>query len=103
MKEILSAVNHCHSVGMVQWDLRPENILFEKDSPDARLKMFGLKQSQLKGPNEKLTKFTGNSYFTVPEVISGSYDNKCDIWSLGILLYVMLCCWVPYKAKSEQS
>ncbi|CAG9332573.1 unnamed protein product [Blepharisma stoltei] len=103
MKEILSAVNHCHSVGVVHGDLRPENILFENDSPDAKLKLVGFKQSQFIKPNEKLTKFTGTSYFTAPEVISGSYDNKCDIWSLGILLYIMLSGLVPYKAKSERS
>ncbi|CAG9331053.1 unnamed protein product [Blepharisma stoltei] len=103
MREIIFGIKHCHSVGVVHGDLRPENILFENESADAKLKIVGFKHSQFIKPNGKLTKFTGTSYFAAPEMISGSYDNKCDIWSLGIILYIMLSGLVPYKAKSEQS
>ncbi|CAG9332572.1 unnamed protein product [Blepharisma stoltei] len=103
MFEIVSAVKYCHASGIVHRDLKPENILLENKSPDAKLKLIDFGTSHFLKPHSKLSKMIGTSYYMAPEVISGSYDMQCDVWSLGIILYIMLSGLPPFYAKDEKS
>ena len=97
--DIASAVKYCHQAGVVHRDLKPENILFEDKSPDSRIKLIdfgGSKFNEL----EKMKTFMGTAYYIAPEVISGDYTEKCDVWSIGVILYIMLCGKPPYCGKS---
>ncbi|CAG9324084.1 CDPK1_39 [Blepharisma stoltei] len=101
MYQIVSALMYCHQNGIVHRDLKPENLLFENDSQDAPIKVIDFGTSLKFSPNTKLSNFTGTAYYVAPEVIKGKYDEKCDVWSAGVILYIMLCGIPPFNASSE--
>ncbi|CAD8053433.1 unnamed protein product [Paramecium sonneborni] len=102
MKQILSAVSYCHSKGIVHRDLKPENILFDSKSQGATLKIIDFGASAKLKEDEKLNKKIGTPFYVAPEVLNGSYDEKCDIWSLGVVLYILLCGYPPFFGHSEE-
>lgn len=101
MLDIVSAIKYCHEVHIVHRDLKPENILFENDKADARLKIIDFGTSQHFQPKEKMRRFIGTSYYMAPEVIDKNYDEKCDVWSLGVILYILLCGLPPFYSRIE--
>ena len=101
MLDIVSAIKYCHDVQIVHRDLKPENILFESEDEEARLKIIDFGTSLHFEPNKKMRNFIGTAYFIAPEVIDKKYDEKCDIWSLGIILYIMLCGLPPFNSQVE--
>jgi calcium-dependent protein kinase len=108
MKKILSAVKHLHEHGICHRDLKPENFLFSDKSIDAEIKLidFGLSKrfGQLVdvNPHEKMHTIVGTPYYVAPEVLKGSYDFSCDIWSLGVILYIMLCGYPPFEGDNNK-
>jgi calcium-dependent protein kinase len=102
MLDIVSAVRYCHEAKIVHRDLKPENILFESSEPEARLKIIDFGTSQYVKAKEKMNKFIGTTYYIAPEVIEKNYDEKCDVWSLGVILYIMLCGKPPFYSRVEK-
>lgn len=102
MFDIVSAIKYCHEAKLVHRDLKPENVLFESSKKDARLKIIDFGTSKYFKPNEKMQKFIGTSYYVAPEVIDKNYDEKCDVWSLGIMLYAMLCGFPPFLGETNE-
>ena len=88
---------YCHKNGIVHRDLKPENILFDSKKSTANLKIidFGASAKLLEG-GEKLTKKIGTPFYVAPEVLAGKYDEKCDMWSIGVILYILLCGYPPF-------
>jgi calcium-dependent protein kinase len=108
--KILHAINYCHSHGIVHCDLKPDNIIFESPNEeeenedilnllDLKLLDFGL-SSRIK-KNEKLNNTVGTAYFIAPETIKGEYDEKCDVWSIGVILYYILSGKFPFTGNSN--
>lgn len=108
MKKILSSVKHLHEHGICHRDLKPENFLFSDNSPDAEIKLidFGLSKRfgsiQELDPTEKMHTIVGTPYYVAPEVLKGSYEFKCDVWSLGVILYIMLCGYPPFEGDNNK-
>jgi calcium-dependent protein kinase len=97
VKQMLSTVRHLHSKKIVHRDLKLENFLFASQSPNSELKMidFGLsKHFTYKG--EVQHECVGTPYTVAPEVIRGSYNEKCDMWALGVITYLLLCGEAPF-------
>ena len=92
-KQILEAVGHMHDRGLVHCDLKPENILYEDDS-DRQIKIadFGFAQFMPDAvEGGRLSKQLGTLNYTAPEILSGQgYGTKADLWSLGVILYILL-------------
>lgn len=101
MKQVLEAVNYCHRKNIVHRDLKPENLLLESQAEDAALKIIDFGTSALFNPSQKLSQKFGTPYYTAPEILSGKYDEKCDIWSCGVILYIMLCGYPPFNGKTD--
>jgi calcium-dependent protein kinase len=90
MKQILGAVLYCHENGVVHRDLKPENVLYESSKPGAPLKVVDFGTSRCFDPNKKMTQKIGTPYYIAPEVLDNNYDEKCDIWSCGVIMYILL-------------
>jgi calcium-dependent protein kinase len=100
-QQLLSAVTYLHSKNIVHRDLKPENILLEtKKLGDHSIKLidFGTANSIKK---DKLTLQIGTAYYMAPEVINQKYDQKCDVWSCGVILYILLCGYPPFYGNES--
>ncbi|KAL6594467.1 Pkinase-domain-containing protein [Neocallimastix sp. 'constans'] len=99
-KQLVSAIDYCHNLGIVHRDLKPENILLDKHKKNVKIIDFGF-SNLIKNNSYKLRTFCGSIAYAAPEVLSSrNYDGKkADIWSLGIILYVMLVGQVPFKGR----
>ena len=107
MKTMISSINHLHKIGICHRDIKPQNFIFESELPDAQLKLidFGLahkfQQKKRKSTASNLTSFAGTSFYTAPEIVKGSYDSKCDIWSLGVIMDLMLTGTHPFTGATS--
>lgn len=100
---ILSATSYLHSKDIVHRDIKPENILFvEKDNDESPVKLidFGLSIRHPQGA-KPLTTTVGTAYYMAPELIAGSYDRSCDLWSIGAVTYVMLSGRPPFNGPTD--
>ncbi|CAD8100160.1 unnamed protein product [Paramecium primaurelia] len=102
MKQILSAINYCHDEKIVHRDLKPENLLYESEKENSMLKIIDFGTSKEFVPNQKLNQKLGTPYYIAPEVLKKKYDEKCDIWSCGVILYILLCGYPPFDGKTEE-
>ena len=98
---------------MAHRDLKPENFLFESKDIGSNIKVidFGLSKvvSQTKsgyGNKKEFVKLktrAGTPYYISPEVINGSYNKDCDLWSAGCILYILLCGYPPFYGDDDQT
>ena len=101
MRQLLSAVWHIHQRQIVHRDIKPQNIIFENQDALFNIKLidFGL---SIKIKENKLTKeVVGDMFYISPESLDGRYSSKCDMWSCGVLAYVMLCGVPPFDGQKQ--
>ena len=103
-KQILMALNYCHSMQIVHRDLKPENFLFANKENEADLKIidFGLSKILNGGKLQRMKTRAGTPYYISPEVLAGNYDVSCDMWSAGCMLYILLCGYPPFYGDDNQ-
>uniref|UniRef100_A0A6U0Q172 Uncharacterized protein n=1 Tax=Eucampia antarctica TaxID=49252 RepID=A0A6U0Q172_9STRA len=100
---ILDAIAYCHDVKqIVHRDLKPENFLFETGAEDADIKIidFGLSRHDTNNFGVMKTK-VGTPYYVAPEVLNREYTKTCDIWSIGVITYILLCGYPPFYGDSD--
>ena len=101
MKQILSAICYSHQNNIVHRDLKPENILLDDKGSDLTIKIIDWGCAKSFKKNEKMTNADGTPYYIAPEVLEGNYDEKCDVWSCGVILYIMLCGYPPFNGETD--
>lgn len=101
MKKLLSAINHCHANQIAHRDLKPENIMYVGKEDDADIKIidFGLSKKK-SGKNVSLDTVVGTPYYVAPEVLKGTYGYECDMWSLGVIMYILLSGCLPFSGAN---
>lgn len=105
VSELLSAVSYLHSKDIVHRDIKPENILFTNKDTDVssiRLIDFGLSIRHKEG-QAPLSSTVGTAYYMPPECLNGSYDRSADLWSVGVILFVMLCGRPPFNGSTDEN
>ena len=92
-------MKHLHDLGVVHRDLKPENILFDRDFSTVKLIDFGMSKI-LEDENALMNTKLGTPYYISPEVLKGKYDKSCDMWSIGVITYVLLTGEPPFYGKN---
>ncbi|KAJ4706675.1 CDPK-related kinase [Melia azedarach] len=101
MVQILSVVAFCHFQGVVHRDLKPENFLFTSKEENSPLKAIDFGLSDYVKPDERLNDIVGSAYYVAPEVLHRSYGTEADMWSIGVIAYILLCGSRPFWARTE--
>jgi len=102
--QLLDAVRYMHGCGVCHRDLKPDNLMLmsRKGPPqESHLKVvdFGLARTFRKGDSFKTR--AGTYLYVAPEVVNGYYDERCDLWSCGIIIYAMLSGSPPWEGEAE--
>ena len=99
---LLEAVAYLHKNDIVHRDIKLENIFFVSEQKDTiKLIDFGLSRHHKKD-EAPMTNIVGTDYYMAPEVIKGKYDRSCDIWSIGIVTYILLCGYPPFNGDTNK-
>ena len=97
------AIYFLHSYGIVHRDLKPENILMTDLTPEADIRLLDFGLSKIIGNEEKCTEPYGTLSFVAPEVLQGKpYDKSVDLWSIGIITFLLLCGYLPFDDKHSE-
>ena len=104
MYQIFSAINYCQNLNIIHRDLKPENILIvnrnkKYNYPNIKIADFGM--SKIVEKKSMQNKLAGTIFYVAPEVFTEKYNEKCDIWSCGIIMYVLLSERIPFTGEDD--
>lgn len=102
VKEMLEAVKYIHEHDVIHRDLKPENLLYEDSSEDAKLKLADFGLSKIIDNDVHMQTVCGTPGYCSPEVLKGrKYGTQVDMWSVGVITYILLCGYEPFYADSD--
>lgn len=99
-KQLMSAIAYCHSNQICHRDLKPENMLYSTKEDNSLIKVIDFGLSRIVTEKQMKTK-VGTAYYVSPEVLNGNYDDRCDIWSAGVILYILLSGEPPFNGPND--
>jgi len=99
---ILHAISYCHNVkGIAHRDLKPENIMFATPDDDSPIKIIDFGLSRHDTITGYMTTMAGTTRYVAPEVLDRKYTKSCDIWSIGVITYILLCGFAPFDGDDD--
>ncbi|CAL9099891.1 unnamed protein product [Musa textilis] len=101
IKTIVGVVEGCHSLGVMHRDLKPENFLFASQDEEAALRATDFGLSVFYKPGDTFSDVVGSPYYVAPEVLRKYYGPEADVWSAGVILYILLSGVPPFWAETE--
>ena len=100
--QVLSAIRYCHKMRVVHRDIKPENIMIMgRENGLLHVKLIDFGTAKLFNERYKNKALVGSSYYIAPEVIKGKYDEACDLWSIGVIMYILLTGSPPFNGENE--
>ena len=101
--QVLLAIRYCHKMRIVHRDIKPENILIvgRESSGLLKVKLIDFGTAKIFNEFSKNKALVGSSYYIAPEVIRGKYDEACDLWSIGVIMYIMLVGTPPFNGDED--
>lgn len=102
MRQLFSGLTYCHSQGICHRDLKPENILFSNKSPDSDIVIIDFGLGKRFTEKEVMNSFKGTAYYVAPDVLLGNYTYIVDCWSIGVMLYTLLCGALPFNGSNNE-
>ena len=100
-RQMMNAINYCHKNGIVHRDLKPENLLYLSKDKNSPIKVIDFGMSKRFTPEKFMSEKVGTAYYISPEVLQGKYDEKCDIWSAGVILYIIICGYPCFNGEDD--
>ncbi|KAG8373637.1 hypothetical protein BUALT_Bualt11G0045000 [Buddleja alternifolia] len=101
VRQMLKVAAECHLHGLVHRDLKPENFLFKSPKEDSPLKATDFGLSDFIRPGKKFHDIVGSAYYVAPEVLKRKSGPESDVWSIGVITYILLCGRRPFWDKTE--
>ncbi|XP_071692454.1 calcium-dependent protein kinase 18-like [Rutidosis leptorrhynchoides] len=101
VRQMLKVAAECHLHGLVHRDMKPENFLFKSPKEDSNLKATDFGLSDFIRPGKKFTDIVGSAYYVAPEVLKRRSGPESDVWSIGVITYILLCGRRPFWDKTE--
>jgi len=99
VRQLFAALEYMHSLGIAHRDLKPENLLLSEDKKTIKISDFGFSKDE----GDTLKTACGTALYVAPEVLSASeYDTSCDVWSIGVITYILLSAHIPFDGSNEQ-
>ena len=102
--QVLLAIRYCHKMRIVHRDIKPENILIvgRENNGLLNVKIIDFGTAKIFSEFSKIKTFVGSAYYIAPEVIKGKYDEACDLWSIGVIMYIMLVGKPPFNGEENE-
>jgi len=101
LRQITLGIKYLHDNKIAHCDLKPDNLLFLTTAEDSPLKIIDFGMSRFAKHREYFTKFCGTSFYIAPEVHQGKYSFYCDIWSLGVIMFILLFGFPPFHGAND--
>ncbi|GAB9470196.1 hypothetical protein Gpo141_00007448 [Globisporangium polare] len=102
VKVVAKVLAYCHSEGVTHRDLKPENLLYSNETESAAIKIADFGFAKLVTAETNMSTMCGTPGYYAPEIVRKQpYDNKCDIWSLGVITYILLCGFPPFYDENQ--
>ncbi|XP_021901777.1 calcium-dependent protein kinase 26 isoform X2 [Carica papaya] len=100
-RHLMEVVKFCHDNGIVHRDLKPENILLATRSSSSPIKLADFGLATYINSGQKLYGTVGSPFYIAPEVLAGGYNQAADVWSAGVILYILLSAMPPFWGKTK--
>jgi calcium/calmodulin-dependent protein kinase I len=104
LKHIANGIQYCHERNIAHRDLKPENLLYQNGNVDSILKLADFGLARILGPDEMLHNVCGTPGYVAPEILAPTpyYGIQVDMWSIGVILYILLCGYPPFYDDDNQ-
>ena len=104
MNQLFKAILYLHSNNIIHRDLKPDNIMITKREKNdcLQVKLIDFGTAKIFKKNQNHYNYVGSSYYIAPEILNRKYNEKCDIWSCGVIMYILLSGKPPFDGNNDQ-